>query len=89
MGFHWMEQQAQLVMQPERGRGLQTANFKLEYLNSLQGNHMWFFDNKPININLVDQSLFHIESIYFASTHFEDEYLLDSNTPKIQSFLIR
>ena len=88
-GFPLDGTQAQLVMQPERGRGLQTANFKLGYLNSLQGNRVWFFDNKPININLVNQSLLHIESIYFASTHFEDEDLLGSNTPRIQSFLIR
>ena len=88
-GFPLDGTQAQLVMQPERGRGLQTANFKLDYLNSLQGNHVWFFDNKPININVVNQSLSHIESIYFASTHFEDEHLLESNTPRVQSFLIR
>ena len=88
-GFPLDGRQAQLVMQPERGRGLQTANFKLEFLNSLQGNRVWFFDNKPINISLVTQSSSHIESIYFASTHFEDEHLLGSNTPKIQSFLIK
>ncbi|GIL17889.1 MAG: hypothetical protein BroJett040_16400 [Oligoflexia bacterium] len=61
---------AEVVLKPEKG--LDDAQFKTDWFAALpegvyQG--IWFFENEPVNVNLVRDTHEHVEIVFFESTH--------------------
>ncbi len=79
--------QARLVLKPEKG--MDDAKFKSDWFAQLpQGKYdtIWFFENEPVNVNLVRVEHQHIEVVFFDSTHSGKEMPPD-DVPKILHFL--
>lgn len=61
---------ANLVLKPQAG--LDDAEFKTDWFRSVPYKayeKIWFFENEPVNVNMVAQHLSHIELVFFHSTH--------------------
>ncbi len=64
------EEQAQLVLKPQKE--MDDAQFKVDYFSPAlkkQFSKIWFFENEPVNIDLVRKVHPDIEVVFFDSTH--------------------
>lgn len=83
------DQNAQLVLKPQQG--MDDAAFKSDWFAELpEGKHqkIWFFENEPVNVNLVRSLHKHIEIVFFDSTHSRKE-TPPMDVPRIINFLFR
>lgn len=80
---------AQLALKPQKG--MDDAEFKSDWFAALPSNKykkIWFFENEPVNVNLVRSLHKHIEIVFFESTHSgKEQPPLD--VPTIINFLFR
>lgn len=63
-------QTSELVLKPRAG--MDDAEFKTDWFRALPFeafDKIWFFENEPVNVNMVAQHLSHIELVFFHSTH--------------------
>lgn len=83
------EKNARLILKPQAG--MDDAQFKSDWFASLPNNKykkIWFFENEPVNVNLVRSIHKHIEIVFFDSTHSgKEEAPVD--VPRIINFLFR
>jgi hypothetical protein len=83
------ESSALLVLKPQQG--MDDAAFKSDWFASLpegQYEKIWFFENEPVNVNLVRSLHKHIEIVFFDSTHSRQESP-PIDVPRIINFLFR
>lgn len=69
-GFPVDTQNAELVLKPQKG--LDDALFKKEWIeNQIKTGYssVFLFENEPVNINLIAQTLPLVELVFFLSTH--------------------
>ena len=62
--------QGPLVLKPHLS--MDDAQFKTDYFAALPSGHntvVWFFENEPVNVNLVRDEHSHVEIVFFDSTH--------------------
>lgn len=88
-GFPLDDRQSQLVLKPQKG--MDDAAFKSDWFAALPENHysrIWFFENEPVNVNLVRLQHQHVEIVFFESTHSGKEEP-PSDLPKVINFLIQ
>lgn len=67
------------------------AHFKKDWFNQIpidEYEHIWFFENEPVNLHLIDEHFDHIDSIFFDSTHSRMKEPLP-HLPRIQNYLWR
>ena len=81
-------ERVELVLKPEKS--LDDAKFKSDYFAALPEHYfksIWFFENEPMNTNLVQSCHDHVEIVFFESTHagVEEPHPL---LPKIMHYLI-
>jgi hypothetical protein len=81
------EQRSHLVLKPQKEMddGLFKRDWFLD-LDRSQYDKIWFFENEPVNVNLIHQALPEIEIIFFDSTHAGIEEPPD-HLPKILNFI--
>lgn len=80
---------AQLVLKPQQG--MDDAEFKSDWFATIPSNKykkIWFFENEPVNVNLVRSLHKHIEIVFFDSTHSGKEQP-PIDIPRIINFLFR
>lgn len=86
-GFPLNETSAQLILKPHKS--MDDARFKTDWFHQIESNNyakIYFFENEPVNINLLRKELPHIEIIFFDSTHSKkEEAPLD--IPQIMDYL--
>lgn len=85
-GFPVDTEQHQLVLKPHKD--IDDALFKHDWFAALpQGKYsqIWFFENEPVNIHLIRQSLPHIQIVFFDSTHSQQAHPPE-DLPWIQDF---
>lgn len=61
---------ARIELKP--AKGMDDAEFKRDWFLSLPDStyeQIWFFENEPINVNLIQQHFHHIDIVFFDSTH--------------------
>lgn len=83
------EVQSRLVLKPIKGSD--DAEFKRDWFLNLDPDkysQIWFFENEPLNVNLIYQHLPHIDIVFFDSTHSGQAHP-PSHLPKIMHFLLR
>jgi hypothetical protein len=81
--------QSQLVLKPQKG--MDDAEFKSQWFAQLPLGHyekIWFFENEPVNVNLVRLQHQHIEVVFFESTHSRKAEA-PKDLPRILNFLIQ
>lgn len=81
--------QARLVLKPERG--MDDAKFKSDWFAELPVNHyslIWFFENEPVNVNLVRLQHQHVQIVFMDSTHSGKE-TAPGDIPKVLHFLLQ
>lgn len=64
------EKKYKLALKPHKDHN--DAHFKKEWFEKIpidDYQNIWFFENEPVNLHLIDQHFQHIESIFFDSTH--------------------
>ncbi|MCB0394618.1 MAG: HAD family hydrolase, partial [Bdellovibrionales bacterium] len=85
-GFPTPENGARLVMKPVAD--MDDARFKSDYFSNQHngGERIWFFENEPVNINLVHQEHPHIQIVYFDSVHSGKGEEPNLRIPRIKSF---
>ncbi len=79
--------QARLVLKPEKG--LDDAKFKSDWFAQIPRDsyqNIWFFENEPVNVNLVLLEHKHIEVVFFESTHSGKEQA-PASLPRVPHFL--
>jgi hypothetical protein len=62
--------EANLFLKPVKG--MDDAQFKVDWFLSLppeKYEQIWFFENEPVNVNLIRDHLKHVDIIFFESTH--------------------
>ena len=83
------DQRARLVLKPRQG--MDDAQFKSQWFTDLPKDSyqkIWFFENEPVNVNLVRIEHSHIQIVFFDSTHSgKAEAPLD--LPRVVNFLIQ
>jgi hypothetical protein len=82
-------QKATLVLKPEKG--MDDAEFKSDWFAQLPPGKfakIWFFENEPVNVNLVRLKHQHVEIVFFDSTH-SGKAEPPSDLPKVLNFLIQ
>jgi hypothetical protein len=82
------DQRASLVLKPLKG--MNDAEFKSDWFAALptaKYSKIWFFENEPVNVNLVRLQHEHIEIVFFESTHSGKEQP-PTDLPKVLNFLI-
>lgn len=81
-------ERAELVLKPHKS--LDDAEFKKDWFlqPEAQGfDHVWFFENEPVNVHLVRKECPHVEVVFFESTHSgKAEPPID--IPRIFNFLV-
>ncbi len=88
---HWnfpIDRTAQLVLKPQKG--MDDAQFKSDWFAEVPKNvyeRIWFFENEPVNVNLVRRQHGHVEIVFFDSTHSGKEEA-PSDLPTVINFLI-
>ncbi len=83
------DQRAQLVLKPQKG--MDDAEFKSDWFAALPENQfqkVWFFENEPVNVNLVRLQHAHVEIVFFESTH-SGKAEAPTDLPKVINFLIQ
>jgi acid phosphatase class B len=87
--FPLNDQSAHLVLKPEKGMddGLFKRDWFLQHPPHEQ-KALWFFENEPVNVNLVKKHSPHVEIIFFDSTHQGAEEP-PPDIPKIMNFLCK
>lgn len=78
---------SQIVLKPVKGSD--DAEFKRDwFLGIPQGKFakIWFFENEPLNVNLIEQHLPEIDILFFESTH-SGKAEIPAHLPKIFHFL--
>jgi hypothetical protein len=83
-----LSERAQLVLKPHRS--MDDALFKKDWFNSLpvgQFAKVWFFENEPVNIRLIQECNLDIDIIFFDSTH-SGKAATPENIPAIMHFLL-
>lgn len=83
------DKRSQLVLKPQKG--MDDAQFKSDWFAALpEGKYqkIWFFENEPVNVNLVRLQHQHIEVVFFESTHSRKEEA-PTDLPRILNFLIQ
>ena len=90
---HWNfpldDDRARLVLKPQKG--MDDAEFKSEWFGSLPAEHygkIWFFENEPVNVNLVRLQHKHVEIVFFESTH-SGKQEAPADLPRILNFMIQ
>ncbi len=78
---------SELVLKPVRGMddGLFKRDWFLQYPPK-EGQEIWFFENEPVNVNLVLKHSPHVQIVFFDSTHQGAEHPPE-HIPKIMNFL--
>ena len=68
-GFPLDDRQSTLVLKPVKG--MDDAEFKKDWFLALPQAYkkIWFFENEPVNVNLIRQYHPEVEIIFFESTH--------------------
>ncbi len=82
------DQRSTLVLKPQKG--MDDALFKRDWFVQFpreKYEKIWFFENEPVNVNLIHQSLPDIEIVFFESTHAGKEQP-PGHLPKIWDFLL-
>lgn len=82
------DQRAQLVLKPQKG--LDDAQFKSDWFAQLRQGYygkIWFFENEPVNVNLVRLEHEHVDIVFFESTHSGKEEP-PKDLPTVINFLI-
>ncbi len=80
------EVQSKLVLKPNKE--MNDGSFKRDWfldIPSKKYQKIWFFENEPVNVNLVHQALPEVEIVFFDSTHAGLEQSPDHLT-KIKNF---
>ena len=80
--------QAYTVLKPVKG--MDDAQFKSDWFAALPANKyagVWFFENEPVNVNLVRDTHAHVEIVFFESTH-SGKSEAPSDLPRIVHFLL-
>ncbi len=80
---------AQLVLKPQKG--MNDAQFKSDWFSVLpeeKYSQIWFFENEPVNVNLVRIEHPKVEIVFFESTHSGKEEA-PSDLPRVINFLIQ
>jgi hypothetical protein len=64
------------------------AEFKRDYLMALprERSEIWFFENEPVNIDLVLREVNHVRVVYFESVHMEMAEPPGDHIPRIRDF---
>jgi hypothetical protein len=84
-----VDAQAQLVLKPQKG--MDDAEFKSNWFADLpkeKYSQIWFFENEPVNVNLVRLQHQHVEIVFFESTH-SGKAEAPSDLPRVINFLIQ
>jgi hypothetical protein len=79
---------AQLVLKPQKG--MDDAQFKSDWFSQLRKSYygkIWFFENEPVNVNLVRLEHEHVDIVFFESTHSGKEDA-PTDLPRVINFLI-
>lgn len=87
-GFPLNDAQQHLVLKPHKD--MDDSLFKAEWFQTWPGNNysnIWFFENEPINVNLVKKQCPEVEIIFFHSTH-SGQAEPPEDIPKIIHFLM-
>lgn len=87
-GFPLDELTQRLILKPHQG--LDDAAFKNDWFMSLPKNKyekIWYFENEPVNINLIRKARPEVEIIFFDSTH-SGEATPPDDLPRILHFLL-
>jgi hypothetical protein len=82
------DQASRLVLKPQKG--MDDAKFKRDWFLEIPDDvytRIWFFENEPMNVNLIRQHLPNIEIVFFESTH-AGKAEPPSDLPKILHFLL-
>jgi hypothetical protein len=72
-------------------KGLNDAKFKSDWFADLPSEKygkIWFFENEPVNVNLVKLQHQHVEIVFLDSTHSGKEQP-HPDLPKVINFLIQ
>lgn len=80
------DRRSQLVLKPYKE--MDDAEFKRDWFLNLDRqkyDKIWFFENEPVNVNLIHQALPEIEIVFFDSTHAGLE-TAPEHLPKILDF---
>lgn len=86
-GFPLDQEQSRLVLKPVQG--MDDALFKSDWFAEIpqgQFEKIWFFENEPVNVNLVRKCHQHVEIVFFESTHSGQEEA-PQDLPKILHYL--
>lgn len=86
--FPLNEKEHRLVLKPHKS--MHDGEFKKDWFLSLpqqKYQHIWFFENEPVNIHLIRQARPEVEIIFFDSTHSR-EALPPEDLPSILHFLL-
>ena len=85
-GFPFGKPNVELVLKPHRS--MDDAEFKADYLSELREDHapVWFFENEPQNIHLVEKKAPHVKIIFFESVHSGKGNEPGDHVPRINSF---
>ncbi len=68
-----VERKAQLVLKPEKG--MNDAQFKKDWFkhyleeHQIQSSHVWFFENEPQNLDLVQRAFPEMNLVFLNTTH--------------------
>ncbi len=82
------DKRSTLVLKPQKG--MDDAEFKSDWFASLPPDRfekIWFFENEPVNVNLVRLKHQHVEIVFFESTH-SGKAEAPADLPRILNFLI-
>lgn len=75
-----------MALKPDKN--IEDAIFKRDYLMALprENTEIWFFENEPVNIDLVLREVNHVNVVYFESVHKEKAEPPGDHIPRIKSF---
>lgn len=89
---HWKfpldEQKYSLVLKPHRS--MDDGLFKRDWFTAMplgRYEKIWFFENEPVNVNLVRMHSAHVQIVFFDSTH-SGQATAPENIPWIMHFLL-
>lgn len=86
--FPYDDVKARAVLKPQKGDD--DALFKMEWFSQISEDDyggIWFFENEPLNVNLVREKYQHIEIVFFESTH-SGKATAPSDLPRIMHYLL-
>jgi hypothetical protein len=84
-----LDAKAQLVLKPHKS--MDDAEFKTDWFVDAQKKnyqHIWFFENEPVNIHALQKKCPAVEIIFFESTHAGKAHPPE-DIPKIINFLMK